>query len=84
VYPLPALGAGALFSPGAQIVFSYVAPTSGGHSSELAVPFYLAPSAAPMKFVLGLQPTWDWNTNPKVGNRFSVAFFVGARPAIAQ
>lgn len=84
VYPIPAVGTGSIFNPGAQIVFSYVAPTSGGHSSEVAVPFYLAPSAAPMKVVFGLQPTWDWNTNPKIGNRFSVAVFVGARPAIAQ
>lgn len=82
--PLPVLGKGALLNPGVQVVFSYVAPTSGGHSSELAVPFYLAPSAAPMKFVFGVQPTWDWNTDPKVGNRFSVALFVGARPEITK
>lgn len=84
VYPLPGAGDVTFFNPGAQIVFSYVAPTTGGHASEIAVPFYLAPSAAPMKLVFGLQPTWDWNTNPKVGNRFSVALFVGARPTIGQ
>jgi hypothetical protein len=82
--PLPVLGKGALLSPGVQVVYSYVAPTSGGHSSELAVPFYLAPSAVPMKFVFGVQPTWDWNTNPMVGNKFSVALFVGVRPEITK
>jgi hypothetical protein len=82
--PLPVLGKGALLSPGVQLVYSYVAPTSGGHSSELAMPFYLAPSAAPMKFVFGVQPTWDWNTDPKVGSKFSVALFVGARPEITK
>jgi hypothetical protein len=82
--PLPALGKGALINPGLQIMFSYVAPSSGGHSSELAVPFYLAPTTAPMKFVFGIQPTWDWNTDPKVGNKFSITLFAGARPEIAK
>ncbi len=82
--PLPVLGKGALINPGVQVVYSYVAPTSGGHSSELAMPFYLAPSVAPMKFVFGIQPTWDWNTNPKVGNKFFIALFVGARPEITK
>ncbi len=71
-------------NPGVQIVFSYVAPTSGGHSSEIAVPFYLAPTTSPMKFVFGIQPTWDWNTNPKIGNKFSVSLFFGARPELKQ
>jgi len=84
LYPLPVLGKGSLVSPGIQVVYSYVAPTSGGHSSELAVPFYLAPSISPMKFVFGIQPIWDWNTDPKVGNKFSVALFVGARPEITK
>ena len=82
--PLPALGKGSLLSPGFQAVFSYVAPTGGGHSSELALPFYLAPTVAPMKFVVGIQPTWDWNTNPKIGNKFTIALFVGARPEITK
>jgi hypothetical protein len=82
--PLPVLGKGALLSPGVQVVFSYLAFTAGGHSSELAMPFYLAPSLAPMKFVFGIQPTWDWNTDPMVGNKFSVALFVGARPEITK
>jgi hypothetical protein len=82
--PLPALGKGALMNPGVQIIFSYVAPTSGGHSSEIAAPFYLAPTTSPMKFVFGIQPTWDWNTNPKVGNKFSISLFFGARPELKQ
>jgi hypothetical protein len=82
--PLPVLGKGALMSPGVQIIFSYVAPTSGGHSSEIAVPFYLAPTKSPMKFVFGIQPTWDWNTNPKVGNKFFISLFFGARPELKQ
>jgi len=82
--PLPVLGKGSLLSPGIQAVYSYVAPTSGGHSSELAVPFYLAPNVAPMKFVFGVEPIWDWNTDPKVGNKFSVALFIGARPEITK
>jgi hypothetical protein len=83
-YPIPVLGKGTLFNPGLQVNFSYVAPTTGGHSSELALPFYLAPSASPMKFVFGIQPTWDWNTNPKIGNKFTIAVFVGARPEIVK
>ena len=82
--PLPVLGKGSLLSPGIQAVYSYVAPSSGGHSSELAVPFYLAPNVAPMKFVFGIEPIWDWNTDPKVGKKFSVALFVGARPEITK
>ena len=82
--PLPILGKGALINPGVQTVFSYTAPTSGGHTSELAVPFFFAPSVAPMKFVFGVQPTWDWNTDPKVGNKFSVTLFIGARPEITK
>jgi hypothetical protein len=76
--PLPAMGKGALVNPGVQIIFSYVAPTSGGHSSEIAAPFYL------IKFVFGIQPTWDWNTDPKVGNKFFISLFFGARPEIKQ
>jgi|ERR1700723_67768 len=82
--PLPALAKGVLMNPGVQIIFSYVAPTSGGHSSEIAAPFYLAPTTSPMKFVFGLQPTWDWNTNPKIGNKFSISLFFGARPELKQ
>ncbi|MGA2118550.1 MAG: hypothetical protein ABSH56_27815 [Bryobacteraceae bacterium] len=84
VTPLPVLGKGAGVKTGAQILFSYVAPLSGGHSSEIAVPFYLAPSTSPMSFVIGIQPTWDWNTDPTVGNKFSIAVFVGARPPLMK
>jgi hypothetical protein len=82
--PLPLLGKGAVISTGAQVVYSYLAPASGGHSSELALPFYLAPSASPMSFVVGIQPTWDWNTDPKVGNKFSISVFAGARPPVSK
>jgi len=81
ISPLPIFGKSAALSSGAQAVFSYTAPTSGGHSSELAVPFYISPSATRMSFVLGIQPTWDWNTDPMVGNKFSIAVFAGARPS---
>jgi hypothetical protein len=84
VSPLPIFGKGSALSSGAQVLFSYVAPTSGGHSSELAAPLYLSPSATRMSFVVGIQPTWDWNTDPKVGNKFSVLVFVGARPTITK
>lgn len=84
VYPIPVLGKNTQFNPGLQVNLSYVAPTTGGHSSELSIPFYLAPSAKPMTFVVGIQPTWDWNTNPKIGNKFTVALFVGARPEITK
>lgn len=30
-----------------------------------------------MKFVFGIEPIWDWNTDPKVEKKFSVALFVG-------
>ena len=83
-YPIAVLGKGTLFNPGVQVNFSYVAPTTGGHSSELAFPFYVAPSASPMKFVVGIQPTWDWNTSPKIGNKFTISLFVGARPEVAK
>jgi hypothetical protein len=59
-----------------------VAPVAGGHSSELAAPLYVSPSVSRMSFVVGVQPTWDWNTDPTVGNKFSVLVFVGARPSI--
>lgn len=84
VAPLPIFGKGAALSSGAQVLFSYTAPTSVGHSSELGVPFYISPSATQMSFVVGIQPTWDWNTNPKIGNTFSVYVFVGARPPISK
>jgi hypothetical protein len=84
LYPIPFLGKGTLFKPGFQVNFSYVAPTTGGHSAELAMPFYLAPSASPAKLVFGIQPTWDWNTNPKIGNQFMIALFFGARPEITK
>jgi hypothetical protein len=83
-YPLRGLGQGGLINPGFQANFSYTAPTNGGHSSELSLPFYLAPSVSPIKFVFGVQPTWDWDTNPKVGNKFTIAIFVGARPEIVK
>jgi hypothetical protein len=82
--PLPGFGKEAVVNPGVQIVFSYVVPTSGGHSSEIAAPFYLAPTKAPIKFVFGIQPTWDWNTDPKIGNKFSISLFFGARPEITH
>jgi hypothetical protein len=82
ITPLPILAKGVPLTPGAEVTFSYTAPTSGGHSSELAVPIYLAPATSPLSFVIGLQPTWDWNTDPKVGNKFSVTLFVGARPPV--
>jgi hypothetical protein len=81
---LSPLGKGAILSTGAQAIFSYVAPTSGGHSSELALPFYLAPSATRMSFVVGIQPTWDWNTDPKIGNKFYISVFAGARPSVSK
>ena len=84
VTPLPLLGKGATIVPGAQVQYSYTAPESGGHYSELAVPIYLAPSLNPMSFVFGVQPTWDWNTDPKVGNKFFVTLFVGARPPLSK
>ncbi len=84
IHPLPVLGKSALFHPGAQAVYTYVARVSGGHSTEFAVPFYLAPSTSPMKFVFGLQPTWDWDTDPKVGKKFAIALFVGARPEVTK
>jgi hypothetical protein len=84
VSPLPGLGKGTSISPGAEIVFSYSAPTSGGHTSELGVPFYFGSSTAPMSFVFGIQPTWDWNTDPKIGNKFSVSLFAGARPGVTK
>jgi hypothetical protein len=37
-----------------------------------------------MKFVFGIQPTWDWNTDPKIGKKFSVSVFAGARPTIVK
>ena len=82
--PLPVLGKGATIVPGAQVQYSYSAPTTGGHSSELALPIYLAPALSPMSFVFGVQPTWDWNTDPKIGNRFFVSLFVGARPSVSK
>jgi len=84
IYPLPIFGHATPITPGIQAVFSYTAPTTGGHSSELAVPIFLAPTVAPMKFVFGVQPTWDWNTDPKVGKKFAVTLFVGARPEITK
>jgi hypothetical protein len=84
VAPIPFLSKGAGLSSGAQIQFSYTAPTSGGHSSEIAVPLYLSPSAKQMSFVVGVQPTWDWNTNPTIGNKLSISVFVGARPSISK
>jgi hypothetical protein len=84
VNPLPLFSSGTLFNPGAEVTFSYEVPTKGGHKSELAIPFYLAPSSSPMAFVFGIQPTWDWNTDPKVGNKFYVSLFVGARPEVAK
>jgi len=84
VHPLPVLGKSGLFHPGAQVIYTYVARVSGGHSAELGVPFYLAPSTSPMKFVFGLQPSWDWDTDPRVGKKFAIALFVGARPEVTK
>jgi hypothetical protein len=81
---LPIFGKASGLTSGAQVLFSYAAPTSGGHSSEFGLPFYFSPSATQMSFVIGVQPTWDWNTNPKVGNKFFVSVFVGARPALSK
>jgi hypothetical protein len=81
---LPVFGKASTLSGGAQILFSYAAPRSGGHTSELAVPFFFSPRTTQMSFVVGIQPVWDWNTDPKVGNKFSVSVFVGARPAISK
>lgn len=82
VTPIPIFGNGVPLSPGLEATFSYTAPRSGGHSSELAFPIFLAPSTSPLSFVFGLQPTWDWNTDPKVGNKFYISLFVGARPPV--
>jgi hypothetical protein len=84
VAPLPFLTKGTGLSTGAQIQFSYTAPTSGGHSSEIAVPLFVSPSAKQVSFVVGIQPAWDWNTNPMIGNKFSISVFVGARPQITK
>jgi hypothetical protein len=82
--PLPFISKGTPLRPGAQIQFSYSAPSPGGHSSEIAVPFYLLPSVSKVSLVVGVQPTWDWNTNPKIGNKFSITVFAGARPALTK
>jgi hypothetical protein len=37
-----------------------------------------------MKFAFGIEPIWHWNTDPKVGKKFSVALFFGARPEITK
>jgi len=82
--PLPIFGSMASLSSGAQVIYSYAAPTSGGHSSELAIPLYLSPAVTQMSFVIGIQPTWDWNTDPTIGHKFSVTVFIGARPPITK
>jgi hypothetical protein len=84
VTPLPIFGKTAALSSGAQVLFSYTAPTAGGHSSEFAVPFYISPSVTRTSFVVGIQPTWDWNTDQTIGNKFSISVFVGARPSITK
>ena len=84
VTSLPLFGKTSGLTSGAQALFSYSAPTSGGHSSELGLPFFFSPSATQMTFVIGIQPTWDWNSDPKVGNKFLVSVFVGARPSISK
>ena len=50
--PLAFLAQGTALRPGAQIQFSYSAPTSGGHSSEIALPLYLLPSISKVSFVV--------------------------------
>jgi hypothetical protein len=84
VTPLPIVGKNAALSSGARVLFSYTAPTGRGRSSELAMPFYITRSATRMSFVVGIQTTWDWNTDPMVGNKFSIAMFAGARPSITK
>jgi hypothetical protein len=84
VAPLPFITKGTGLSTGAQVQFSYTAPTSGGHSSEIALPLYVSPSAKQVSLVVGVQPTWDWNSNPMIGNKFSVSVFLGARPSITK
>jgi len=84
ITPLPIFGENSALTGGAQVLFSYTAPSSGGHMSELAVPFYISPSLTRMSFVVGIKPTWDWNTDPTVGNKFSIAVFAGVRPSITK
>ena len=55
VVPLPFLAKGTGLTTGAQIQFSYTVPTSGGHSSEIAVPLYLSPSTKQVSYVVGVQ-----------------------------
>jgi hypothetical protein len=82
--PLPVFGSSGLLSAGEETLFSYTAPVSGGHSSELAPMFFISPSITQMSFVVGVQPTWNWNSDPKVGNKFSVTVYIGARPGVNQ
>jgi hypothetical protein len=74
----------ALVRPGVEVVAHYEHPSgsNGGNKSQLYVPIYIAPISSPLKFVIGLQPTWTWNSEPMQKNDFSVYLFVGARPSV--
>src|SRR5258706_6811204 len=81
-------GSGVTFSllrPGIEVLASVEKPSgASGHKSQLAIPLFVAPINSPMKFVVGLQPTWTWNSEPKQQNDFSVLLYVGARPSATK
>jgi len=81
---LPVFGKGGSLAAGAQVQFTYTAPTTGSHSSEIGVPFFISPKSDRYSFVVGFQPTWDRNTDPTIGNKFSITVFAGARPSLMR
>jgi hypothetical protein len=73
----------ALIRPGFEAVAYFERPSgTDGHKTQISLPLYMAPISAPLKFVIGLEPIWTWNTEPKQKNDFSVVLFVGARPNV--
>jgi hypothetical protein len=85
VNPLPFGMSSTLLRPGAQLVARWEEPSGGGfHKTELSIPLYVAPLSSPFKLVVGIQPKWSWNTDPKIGNNFAVSVFVGARPQVSH
>jgi hypothetical protein len=83
--PPPFVLTSSLYRPGLELVETYEKPSEGGgHKTQVSIPLFVTPSGSPLKVVIGIQPTWIWNTEPKQTNDFIVYLFVGARPSVPE
>jgi hypothetical protein len=76
---IPSLGQSS-FRPGAQLAAKWERLAEGKRRYTVSLPLYLARVDAPLDFVFGIKPSYEWDRGGKRSEDFVVSVFIGARP----